>query len=113
MDRTVEVVRFVHPALRADDDDDDDEVRVFQNMDDTKVFDDIVTARHDATARWVWPGAMATASWLCERGNEWIKGKRVVDVGSGTGLLGERENTHTHGAHQASRRRRKKKTLNP
>lgn len=26
--------------------------------------------------------------WLCARGEEWIRGKRVVEIGAGTGLLG-------------------------
>ncbi|ACO61579.1 predicted protein [Micromonas commoda] len=59
-------------------------VRVRQNLD---AMDGIANG-DDATARWVWPGARATAKWLCDRRAEWIEGMHVVEIGSGTGLLG-------------------------
>lgn len=89
MNRNVDVVRFAHRSLGGGDDGRDGAVTVFQNVGED-VMHDIATAGHDATARWVWPGATATAQWLCERGGEWIKDKRVVELGAGTGLLGER-----------------------
>eukprot|EP00740_Mantoniella_antarctica_P002614 CAMPEP_0181358566 /NCGR_PEP_ID=MMETSP1106-20121128/5584_1 /TAXON_ID=81844 /ORGANISM="Mantoniella antarctica, Strain SL-175" /LENGTH=248 /DNA_ID=CAMNT_0023471547 /DNA_START=576 /DNA_END=1322 /DNA_ORIENTATION=- len=82
MNRNVEVVSFSHQALRGVG-----AVRVFQNV-DPSTFENIATAGHDATARWVWGAATATADWLCDRGMEWIQGKRVVEIGAGTGLLG-------------------------
>ena len=108
MNRNLDVVSFSHPALLlklgggggegGEDEADDAQgagaanraVTVFQNV-GNEVVHDIATAGHDATARWVWPGATATAQWLCDRGDEWIRGKRVVELGAGTGLLGERE----------------------
>jgi predicted nicotinamide N-methyase len=56
-------------------------VVVFQNL-------DIVRADEEGTARWVWPGATTTARWLCERDSSWLRDKHVLELGSGTGLLG-------------------------
>ena len=75
MDRTLATVAFDHPALAGDAG-----VSVAQNLGHLP--------GEDGTARWVWPGATATATWLCDRADEWIRGKRVVELGAGTGLLG-------------------------
>jgi hypothetical protein len=62
MNRNLDVVRFAHPALlgRGGDEGGDGggegAVSVFQNL-------DTIAAGDDATARWVWPGATATAQW--------------------------------------------------
>lgn len=77
MDRTLPCVTFAHPALLGDN----KQVVVRQNL-------AAQSATEEGTARWVWPGALATANWLCERGVEWILGKHVVELGAGTGLLG-------------------------
>ena len=81
MDRDAEWVEFSHDAMAGPG-----PVRVRQNLD---AMDGIANG-DDATARWVWPGARATAKWLCDRRAEWIEGKHVVEIGSGTGLLGAR-----------------------
>ena len=80
MDRDAEWVEFSHDAMAGPG-----PVRVRQNLDAV----DGIARGDDATARWVWPGATATARWLCDRKTEWIEGKHVVEIGSGTGLLGE------------------------
>eukprot|EP01060_Flectonema_neradi_P020789 TRINITY_DN2829_c0_g1_i1.p1 TRINITY_DN2829_c0_g1~~TRINITY_DN2829_c0_g1_i1.p1 ORF type:complete len:216 (+),score=27.72 TRINITY_DN2829_c0_g1_i1:51-698(+) len=41
----------------------------------------------DATARWVWDAAVPFAEWLCDN-KEIIQNKRVIELGSGTGLVG-------------------------
>ena len=77
MDRTLPSVTFEHPSLRGDN----NQVVVFQNLESP-------SSDEEGTARWVWPGATATATWLCKRGEDWIAGKNIVELGSGTGLLG-------------------------
>lgn len=79
MNRDAEWVEFSHDAMAGLG-----PVRVRQNLD---AMDGIANG-DDATARWVWPGARATAKWLCDRRAEWIEGMHVVEIGSGTGLLG-------------------------
>lgn len=81
MDRNAQWVEFSHDAMAGLG-----PVRVRQNLD---AMDGIANG-DDATARWVWPGARATAKWLCDRRAEWIEGMHVVEIGSGTGLLGAR-----------------------
>jgi len=50
---------------------------------------DAPSAEEEGTARWVWPGATATARWLCDRDRgRWLENKHVLELGSGTGLLG-------------------------
>ena len=75
MDRTLATVSFRHPSLAGPG-----PVEVRQDLGG---FDGV-----DGTARWVWPGALRAAEWLCDRGPEWIRGKRVVELGAGTGMLG-------------------------
>ncbi|KAJ9441505.1 Protein-lysine methyltransferase C42C1.13 [Diplonema papillatum] len=41
----------------------------------------------DPTARWVWDAAYFFSQWLCTHSGR-IEGKRVVELGSGTGLVG-------------------------
>eukprot|EP01064_Diplonema_japonicum_P036550 TRINITY_DN823_c5_g1_i1.p1 TRINITY_DN823_c5_g1~~TRINITY_DN823_c5_g1_i1.p1 ORF type:complete len:216 (+),score=35.60 TRINITY_DN823_c5_g1_i1:53-700(+) len=41
----------------------------------------------DPTARWVWDAATPFAEWLCEN-KKCVEGKRVVEIGAGTGLVG-------------------------
>jgi nicotinamide N-methyltransferase len=77
MDRTLASVEFSHPALRGAS-----PVTVRQNL-------DAPSAEEEGTARWVWPGATATARWLCDRDRgRWLENKHVLELGSGTGLLG-------------------------
>lgn len=77
MDRTLPSVAFSHPALRGAS-----PVTVRQNL-------DAPSAEEEGTARWVWPGATATARWLCDRDRgRWLENKHVLELGSGTGLLG-------------------------
>jgi|Transcript_6521 protein N-lysine methyltransferase METTL21A len=42
----------------------------------------------DPTARWVWDCAPKTCEHLCARAEELVRGKRVVEIGAGTGLPG-------------------------
>ena len=77
MNRTLPSVAFSHPALRGAS-----PVTVLQNLDSP-------SAEEEGTARWVWPGATATARWLCDRDRgRWLENKHVLELGSGTGLLG-------------------------
>ena len=77
MDRTLPSVAFSHSALRGPG-----EVTVRQNLASP-------SAEEEGTARWVWPGATATARWLCDRDRgRWLENKHVLELGSGTGLLG-------------------------
>ena len=71
MDRDAEWVEFSHDAMAGPG-----PVRVRQNLDAM----DGIAMGDDATARWVWPGARATAEWLCDRRAEWIEGKHVVEL---------------------------------
>ena len=81
MDRDAEWVEFSHDAMAGPG-----PVRVRQNLD---AMDGIAmeTTRPRVGCG---PGARATAEWLCDRRAEWIEGKHVVEIGSGTGLLGAR-----------------------
>jgi|TARA_B100001142_G_C13857543_1_gene470798 predicted nicotinamide N-methyase len=86
MDRTKDVVTFAHPNMRGGG----DPVRVRQNTDDANAADAVNIAsqhRRDPTARWVWDAATSTATWLCEH-PEFVRGRDVVEIGAGTGLLG-------------------------
>ena len=77
MNRTLPSVAFSHSALRGPG-----EVTVRQNLASP-------SAEEEGTARWVWPGATATARWLCDRDRgRWLEKKHVLELGSGTGLLG-------------------------
>lgn len=77
MDRALPSVAFSHPALHGAS-----PVTVRQNLDSP-------SAEEEGTARWVWPGATATARWLCDRDRgRWLENKHVLELGSGTGLLG-------------------------
>ena len=82
IDFSAERVSFSHPALG-----DPDTVTVRQ---DTSRETSICVGR-DPTAPLVWPGVRTTCEWLCGPGRleGWIEGKRVVEIGAGTGLLGE------------------------
>ena len=51
----------------------------------------------DGTARWVWPGALRAAEWLCDRGPEWIRGEARRRARRGHG--------HARNRRRASRRR--------
>jgi len=42
----------------------------------------------DPTARWVWDCAPKTCEHLCARAEELVRGKRVIEIGAGTGLPG-------------------------
>ncbi|PIA59401.1 hypothetical protein AQUCO_00400346v1 [Aquilegia coerulea] len=41
---------------------------------------------HQLNANLLWPGTFAFAEWLVEH-NTWLKGRRIIELGSGTGAL--------------------------
>eukprot|EP01061_Rhynchopus_euleeides_P032014 TRINITY_DN53070_c0_g1_i1.p1 TRINITY_DN53070_c0_g1~~TRINITY_DN53070_c0_g1_i1.p1 ORF type:complete len:234 (+),score=73.41 TRINITY_DN53070_c0_g1_i1:53-703(+) len=72
MDRTLRHIELEHPAVGC--------VRVEQGS-------AVLQEGHDATARWVWDAASPFAEWICEN-KSLLEGKRVAEVGAGTGLVG-------------------------
>ena len=72
MDRTLQQIELSHPAIGT--------VVVNQGSEE-------LAEGQDATARWVWDAASPFAEHLCNHPDA-VKGKRVVEIGAGTGLVG-------------------------